>query len=251
MQGQDWFESYVVQGNYVEELARIPAERTEQEATFIATALALPKGRRILDLCCGIGRHTVALAQRGYRMVGLDLDRVALNIAAARAQEEHVQIELYHNDMRSIPFVDEIDGIINIFSSFGVYGSDDEDVQVLDSVARALSSRGVFLIDTINREYIFRNYRTNTWQRRSDGTLILVRRELDLNTSRHVVTETSISPDGDRTEHWHRFRFYALTEMIKMFKDVGLTVEDTWGDFEGSPYSLESRRMIILARKSI
>jgi hypothetical protein len=79
--------------------------------------------------------------------------------------------------------------------------------------------------------------------------MVLTRRELDLAISRHRVTDLLIHPDGSRSERWHRFRFYTLTELARMLREVGLEVQRTWGGFDGSPYDLESRRLIVVARK--
>jgi cyclopropane fatty-acyl-phospholipid synthase-like methyltransferase len=73
--GQPWFESFFVEGKFAEVLRRIPAEQTSKEVEFIVEALALLAKSRILDLCCGVGRHTVALASR--RMILLAQKRAA------------------------------------------------------------------------------------------------------------------------------------------------------------------------------
>ncbi|GAG14209.1 unnamed protein product, partial [marine sediment metagenome] len=132
---QPWFESFFVEGEYAEVLRRIPPEQTAKEVEFIVEALALPAESRILDLCCGVGRHTVPLASRGYRMVGLDLDEAALALARQRAQDSGVDVELVQAEMREIPFRDELDGVINIFSSLGYYDTDEEDTEVLAAVS--------------------------------------------------------------------------------------------------------------------
>lgn len=246
---QTWFESFFVEGRYEQVLAGIPAEQTAREVQFIVDALQLAAGSHILDLCCGVGRHTIALASQGYRMTGLDLNEQALAIAQQRADEAGVAIALLKRDMREIPFRSELDAVISIFSSFGYYETDEQDEQVLRSVAAALKTGGRFLIETANRERIFREFRPNEWQEEADGSLVLTTRDLDLLTGRSQVTDRIVHPDGRRSQRWHRFRFYSLSELARMLHAAGLAVVQTWGDFEGAPYSLTSRRMIVLAEK--
>lgn len=249
MQGQEWFDNFFVEGLFVEGLQRIPMERTEREVAFIADSLALPQGARILDLCCGIGRHTVSLAKRGYAMAGLDLDERAIELAQRRAAEAGVEVAWHHADMRDIPYGKELDAVINIFGSWGYFQSDDEDARVLAAVARALKPNGLFLIEIINRDNLFGRYQPNTWTTDAKGDLILTRYDLDLASSRHIATETTIHSDGHRSERWHTYRFYTLTELIRMLRDVGLGFRQAWGGYDVTPYTLESRRMIVLAEK--
>jgi SAM-dependent methyltransferase len=145
MSAQEWFESFFVQGHFAEELDRVSTRQTEREVAFIVETLALPAGARILDLCCGVGRHTVPLATRGYLMAGLDLDLAALERAERRADEAAVDVAWHQADMRDIPYQGELDGVLNLGGSWAYYETDDEDSQVLASVARALKPGGLFL----------------------------------------------------------------------------------------------------------
>src|SRR3954453_4518506 len=90
-------------------------ERTEQEVEGIVKLFALPSGSTILDLCCGHGRHAIPLAQRGYHVTGQDLSAVFFQRARADAVARHLQVRWVHSDMRTIPFENEFDAIINIF----------------------------------------------------------------------------------------------------------------------------------------
>ena len=76
----------------------------ESAADFIIPALGLPPGSRILDLGCGYGRNTIALARNGYSAVGLDNCGELLSIARSEAQEAGVHVHLVRADMRQMPF---------------------------------------------------------------------------------------------------------------------------------------------------
>jgi ubiquinone/menaquinone biosynthesis C-methylase UbiE len=247
---QAWFENFFVAGGYASVLADIPPDRTARETQFIAGALRLPPGSRILDLCCGVGRHSIALADQGYEVVGVDLNESALDIARQRAKEAGVKVQFVCADMRNIPFSGELNAVINIFSSFGYYETDDEDGQVLRAVAKALRDGGRFLIDTQSRGWLFRRFRESEWREEADGSLVLARTELDLLTSRYKTVEKVLRPDGRQIQRPYTFRSYTLTELAQLMRSAGLEPTQTWGDFDGSPYSLESRRMIVLAKKT-
>src|SRR5436309_6714365 len=99
-------------------------ERTEQEVEGIVKLLTLPPGSRILDLCCGHGRHAIPLAQRGYQVTGQDLSDYFLQRAREAAAVQGVQVQWVHHDMRGIPFENEFDAVINIFTAFGYLESE-------------------------------------------------------------------------------------------------------------------------------
>ena len=142
-----WYETFFDE-HYLKEYAKgLTLERTQKEANFIKSTLNLPQvapnatgGARILDLCCGHGRHTVELAAAGYSMVGQDLSATFLDLAKGAAAARNLQIQFIHTDMREIPFEGEFNAIINMFTAFGYFDDDTEDQKVLNAVARALKS---------------------------------------------------------------------------------------------------------------
>ena len=225
-------------------------ERAEKEAAFVASALGLKPGVRVLDLCCGPGRHSVQLAKRGLRVTGLDLNREYLELARRAAEAGNVALETVAADMRTISFENTFDAIVNMYSSFGYLESEAEDLKVLESAAKALKSGGQLILDMLNREWAVANYIQNDWHSGADGTLYVERRDLDLATSRMHVHFIVIDPSGSRRESvGHIIRLYTLTEMTRLLERVGLSVMAVFGGFDGESYAISTRRMIIHARK--
>jgi SAM-dependent methyltransferase len=245
-----WYVDFFRDGFY--QRAWAPAERfqrAEREVDFIVEALGLPAGASVLDLCCGEGRHTVALARRGYRMTGLDLSALHLRLARQAAKEAGVSVRWHRADMRDIPWEGEFDTVINVFTSFGYFESDDEDFKVLAGAVRVLKPGGRFLLDTINREWLVRHLETHGWQEGADGTLSIEDRSFDLLTGRQRNRVLSIYPDGTRREREIDLRMYTLKELVDMLSRAGLVTRGTWGAFDGRDYGLDTRRMIVLAEK--
>jgi len=246
-----WYVDFFRQGFYYRSWAPPDRfQRTEQEVEFIVQALGLPPGAHILDLCCGYGRHTVALAQRGFQMTGLDLSALHLRLARRAAKEAGVNVRWHRADMRDIPWEGEFDAVINMFTSFGYVESDEEDFKVLAGVARALKPGGRFLIDTINREMLMRHWEQHGWQQAADGTLRLEDRHFHFLTGRQRVRVLSIHPDGTRSEREIDLRLYSLKELADMLSRAGLAVRKVWGGYDGQEYGFDTIRMIVLAQKA-
>ncbi len=224
-------------------------ERTQREVDGILNLLVLPKGSSILDLCCGHGRHSIPLAQHGFKVTGQDLSEVFLREAEKEALAKGVHVDWLHSDMRNIPFENEFDAVINIFTAFGYLEDQGEDQKVLRQVCKALKQGGFFLIETLHREGLMRHYAPQMIRYYPEGLIELEERSFDLLTSRNEVNITMIYPDGQRTEYSHSLRVYTLTELVQMLTVAGLQVKAYFGAWDGSELTIDSFRLILLGRK--
>jgi SAM-dependent methyltransferase len=244
-----WYKTYFGE-NYLRHIEpTLTPERTQREVDGIVNLLALPKGSSILDLCCGHGRHSIPLAQHGYKVTGQDLSEVFLREAEREALAKGVQVNWQHGDMRNIPFENEFDAVINIFTAFGYLEDQSEDQKVLRQVCKALKQGGLFLIETLHREGLMRQYAPHMIRYYPEGVIELEERSFDLLTSRSEVTITTIYPDGQRTEYSHSLRVYTLTEFVQMLTLAGLRVKAYFGAWDRSELTIDSFRLILLAQK--
>ncbi len=244
-----WYKTYFGE-DYLRHIEpTLTPERTQREVDGIVNLLALPKGSSILDLCCGHGRHSIPLAQHGYKVTGQDLSEVFLREAEREALAKGVQVNWLHGDMRNIPFENEFDAVINIFTAFGYLEDQGEDQRVLQQVCKALKQGGLFLIETLHREGLMRQYAPHMIRYYPEGLIELEERSFDLLTSRSEVTITMIYPDGQRTEYSHSLRVYTLTEFVQMLALAGLRVKAYFGAWDRSELIIDSFRLILLAQK--
>jgi cyclopropane fatty-acyl-phospholipid synthase-like methyltransferase len=112
-------------------------EHAKKECDFIEDVLDIPKGSKILDVGCGIGRHAVELAKRGYKPTGLDYSSTFLKKGKIYAKKEGVDIKFIERDMRSLPFKEEFDAVINMCTSFGYFEEEKDHLEVLRGIAHA------------------------------------------------------------------------------------------------------------------
>lgn len=244
-----WYKTFFGE-DYLRIYSFLTPERTEREVDGIVRLLDLPPGSAILDLCCGHGRHALALAKQGYRVTGQDLSEVFLQHAQAEAEVQGVQVRWLQSDMRMIPFENEFDAVINIFTAFGYLENEDEDQQVLQQVHKALKPRGLFLLETMHREFLLRNFAASEVSRHADGLIVLEERDFDLLTSHSHVQVTMLSPDGQRREYAHSERIYTLTELARMLAMVGLHVKAYYGGLDGRQLRLTSPRLVVIGSKN-
>jgi SAM-dependent methyltransferase len=224
-------------------------EQVRREVDFIVKALDLPAGAKVLDLCCGQGRHSLELARRGFQVVGVDLSEALLYAARKRAESEGLSVTFLHCDMREIDFADEFDAVINMFTSFGYLESEAEDEKVLGKVVQALKSGGKFLLDVVNRDRLVRDFQAREWHAADEGWLVLEERTFDHLSGRMETRWVCVARDGVRYERLSSVRLYTTSELRTMLERAGLKVTNLFGDYDGSPYSWDSQRLIVLACK--
>lgn len=224
-------------------------ERVQQEVDFIVEVLQLPMGALVLDLCCGQGRHSLELARRGYRVVGVDLSEALLYQARQRAEREGLPVNFVQCDMRDITFTDEFDACINMFTSFGYLESESEDAKALEKVAQALKVGGKFLLDVMNRDRLVRRFQAREWHAADEGWLVLEERTFDPLSGRMETLWVCVARDGVRYERRSSIRLYTAAELRLMLERVGLGVTGLFGDYDGAPYVWDSPRLIVVAVK--
>jgi len=221
--------------------------RAEDEAAAVKKILKLKKGERVLDLCCGVGRHSIALARLGLSVTGLDLNESYLRRARARARRAGVEASFIRGDMRALRFASEFDAAVNIFTSFGYY-DDHTNLRVLQGVARALRPGGRFLIETMNREWLGRHFQT--WKVEEIGRdLLLTHHDYDPRSFR-IKSHWRLLR-GNRVIDLGGFvlRLYAPKELIALIEAAGLTVTAAFSGLDRSPLQVENSRLAVVARK--
>jgi len=218
------------------------------EVDAILRMLNITRPSRILDLCCGFGRHSIILAKKGHQVTGLDLSEKFLQKARDKADMLNLRLELEQRDMRDIQHMNEFDAVINLFTAFGFFDSEADDLMVLQGISRALKPDGQFLIDTINRDNVIYSRQTQTWTI-ENGLVVLEERFFDFFKSRLEIAHHLVENSGVKRKLESSFRLYTLREMLDMFSRAGLTLTDVYGDFDGSHYNANSPRMILVARR--
>lgn len=221
---------------------------SSREVSAVIRMLQLEDGQRVLDLACGFGRHSVLLAQKGFNVTGYDLSESFLKKAREIADSLLVALDLRQGDMREVPYDEEFDAVINMFTAFGFFDREDEDLKVLKGVYKALKPGGQFLMDVINREFALADLSHRRWTN-ENSSYMLEERFFDYFNSRLELTNRLILANGEVKEANYSIRLYTLTEMLEMFNKANLVLTDVYGNFDGELYSARSPRMILVATK--
>ncbi len=245
-----WYKTLFEQEDPIRYGIYAESDSSRAQVDFVIEKTGVEPGARVLDLCCGQGRHLLELIRRGYSGVGADLSEYMLSKCREVAEEDGIPVELIRCDMREIDFESDFDLVINMFTAFGYLESDDEDQKVLGAIGKALKPGGVFFIDMMGRDGLMRRFKPRHWDENSRGDIVVAERKMDMLTGRIDCREVELFADGSRREVNHSIRVYTFTELEKMLNQAGIKVESTWGGFDGSDFTMDSSRMIVVGRKN-
>ena len=243
----DWFADEAFWETFYPVL--FPPERFEIAEEQVDKILGLLdfKGACILDLACGPGRHSVVLAEKGFKVTGVDLSPFLLGKARERAEAVGVEVEWVHGDMRSFRRPSAFDLCLSMFTSFGYFENKEEDLAVLRNIHGSLTKGGAFLIDVVGKEWLAKHFQATSSQELSDGTLMIECREIHDDWSR-IRNRWILLKEGQTREHRFEHTIYSAQELKDSLMGAGFGSVRICGDLEGNEYGPEAKRLIAIAR---
>ena len=215
-------------------LDTIDPAQTEREVAFIARWLTQPEYTTVLDLCCGSGRHARPLAQRGYRVTGVDASAAALSAAAAETGNAVVYLQRDMRNLQGLP--GSFDAAVCLWQSFGSYDAA-TNAEVLEQVARKLKPGGRFILDIYHRDFFERNEGARSFER--DGTAIVETKRM---VGDRLIVRLDYATRGEVDEfEWQLFR---PEEIAQLAEQNGFTLLNVCTGFDETlPASAEQPRM--------
>jgi SAM-dependent methyltransferase len=183
-------------------------------------------------------------------ITGMDLSDDYLEIANNNPSSSNVTF--IKGDMREIPFSNHFDAIYNMFTSFGIFESDEENESVIQQVSKALKRNGLFLLDYENKFYFVSNdvlQKEKYWQKVDDNKYFLFENSFDVMKEREIFKASLIENGEVKISSGYNIRLYNFPEISTMLKRNGFEILETWGDYQYNKYCARSKRLIILSKK--
>jgi SAM-dependent methyltransferase len=239
----NWYENWF--GN---EYLTVYAHRDEDEARqlvqLILKYVNLGEKAKIIDLCCGQGRHAFLFAQEGFEVYGFDLSKTLLQVAKYK-NTQNDNTFFIQADMRYLPAVNNFDLLLNLFTSFGYFETDSENKSVFGQFHQVLKTGGYFVFDYFHTPYVRENLQR--YQSEQIGDL-RVEQERFIEGSR-VQKIIRLNRDGKKSTFYESVKMYKSDQILKMMEETSLSVRYVFGNYEGSPLSDDSERIIIIGQK--
>ncbi len=192
----------------------------------------------IMDLACGKGRHSIYLNSIGYRVTGVDLS--PQSIAYAK-QFENERLTFEVHDM-SLPFNKTFNAVFNLFTSFGYFENDIDNLNTIKAIKANLSQNGVGVIDFMNIDNVITNLVPEN-SKTVDGITFNLKRYIDKG---YLVKDISFTAEGKNHNYQERVKAITIDDFKTLFKKAGVTLIDVFGDYQLSTFNKQTSKRLVL-----
>lgn len=201
--------------------------------------LNLPEKAKVLDLACGKGRHAIYLNQLGFDVIGADLSENSIAEATKNANETlHFKV----HDMREA-FEEKYDAIFNLFTSFGYFENDDDNLKTLKAIKESLSEYGFAVIDFMNVNQVLDTLVPEEIKT-VDGIDFHLKRYLK---DGHIYKEIDFEDKGQKFHFTEKVKALTLEDFENLMEEAGIYLLDIFGDYKLKKFhKTESERLILI-----
>lgn len=218
-------------------------ERNYREAQIFMDNLThylnLPQKAKVLDLACGKGRHAIYLNQLGYDVTGADLSANSIAEANRNTNDTlHFQV----HDMRE-EFEDKFDAIFNLFTSFGYFEDDNDNLITLKAMKASLSEHGFAVIDFMNVNHVLANLIPNE---------VKIVENIEFHIKRyvsegHIFKEIDFEDQGQKFHFTERVKALTIKDFERLMEEAGIYLLDVFGDYKLKKFHKnDSERLIMI-----
>jgi len=234
-------------------------DNTVREIDALVEAAKLDQSDRILDLCCGQGRHCLELARRGFgHVTGLDRSRYLIRLARRRAKKAGLNISFHEGDARRRRFeTDSFDCVALMGNSFGYFEQEADDVAVLENVKKVLRSEGTIVLDITDGAWMRENFERRSWEWIDDLLFVCRERTLSADGDRLVSREVVVNSEiGVIADQFYAERLYTRERITELLEKLGFTeIVDhgtiLGGSDRGHDLGMMARRWFLTARAPV
>lgn len=228
---------------------------TRSEVDLFSKILRLSPEDKILDLCCGQGRHSLELTRQGFQNVeGLDRSHYLIQKAKSEAKKQGLKLRFREGDARKLPYpADTFDVVMLLGNSFGYFETIQDDMRVLKEIFRVLKPWGRLLIDVADGEYLRENFQPRSWEWIDKKHFVCRERSLSLDKqrliSREVITHIEKGVIADQFYAERLYSRESLRELLEKagFSDIAFHGEISPDSQRNQDLGMMERRIIVTA----
>ncbi|MFD0860950.1 class I SAM-dependent methyltransferase [Sungkyunkwania multivorans] len=216
-------------------------KEAHQFMDVLTNYLNLPEQAKVLDLACGKGRHSIYLNQLGYDVIGADLSPSSIEYAK---QFENDTLHFVEHDM-CVPLGAQFDAIFNLFTSFGYFENEEDNLNALKAIKCDLSDDGFAVIDFMNVEYVIAHLVPEEVKTVEGINFYLKRFVAD----GHIVKEIRFNIDGDDFFFTEKVKALTLEDFQKYFEQANIDLLDIFGDYKLNKFDADTSQRLVMIFK--
>jgi len=252
-----WTEEFFVDNAnlYMQELQEMD-ELAEEEADEL---LSLVLGEfdhspsTVLDVGCGLGRHSLEFAKAGLDVTGIDISPDYVAEARDRAEDASVadQTTFREWDMRNLDSMSEkFDLIVCLYNTLG-YFDDETNIEILQKMRQRLTDSGLCCVQVMNKDTALINFQPDMIHEHSFG-VVVAQHNFNTQTSQMEIARDVLRGEAPNLEYEGRVeykaRLYSPPELEQAFSDAGFEEVTLFGGYDGQDVSLDSGKLVVVVQ---
>lgn len=243
MEEKQWFEEWFDSPYYPLLYKKRNVDEARKFIQLLVKSLEIDEDSTALDLACGEGRHSLELNKQGLQVTGIDLSMRSIDIARKLEKKD---LEFFIEDMRRFELNRKFDFIFNLFTSFGYFDSQKDNLLVLDQVYKHLNKKGILIIDFLNGQKVIDSLVPYEYKE-IDGIQFEIKKEINES---HVIKKIKINDGKKEFNYFEKVQLFSLENFEDMLSSKNFKVGQVYGDYELTDFNeMNSDRLIIFAQK--
>ncbi len=243
MSDKEWFEKWFDSPYYHVLYANRSADEAKNFIAKLVGKYNIPAGSKVLDIACGKGRHSQTLATHGLDVTGIDLSKNSITYAK-QFENDHLKFEVW--DMRHVYKANNFDFVFNLFSSFGYFEDDAQDLIAIKAFAANLKASGTLVLDYMNTECVVKLLKPRDIIQRGD-IQFHIQKKIEKGFIKKTIDFLANGVNQSFTEELKIINLYRFKQMLA---EAGLELKATYGDYDLSEFNPgASMRLILVAEK--
>lgn len=235
---KDWFASWFNTSYYHILYKHRDYSEGESFLKNLIYFLKLKENDYVLDLGCGKGRHSIYLNSLGFHVIGADLSKNSIDFAK---QFETETLQFVEHDMRN-PFKTKFDVILNLFTSFGFFEDDAEDIGILQNIKNGLNPNGIAVIDFMNTKKVISEL-VSEEVLTIDGITFKMNRYVK---NGFIIKEINFDADGEHHTYFEKVKSLDLAKINTYLNSVGFKIKYIFGDYQLEKFNEDTSDRLIL-----
>lgn len=243
---KEWFESWFDSPFY----RLLYTKRTETEAADFVNKLIdylhPKKEAKVLDIASGYGRYALQFAAHGFDVTGIDLSETRINSSKNQIESQE-NVQFFVHDMRKPFYINYFDYAFNFFTSFGYFEKKSDNVLAATAFVDALKDNGILVIDYMNAKKVINNLVAQESVDKSGVQFEITRFVEEHKIVKHIEL---VDTTGATYSFDEKVSALELEDFRILFENQGMTLMDTFGDYDLQPFDVEnSNRLIMIFKK--
>lgn len=242
----DWYRDWFLSDEYIDVYLHRNDEEAERFLKTVLKFIDIPEAS-VLDAACGAGRHSIALAKRGFRVTAFDLSINLLKLAFKKAEKENLHVNFFKADFKNVGLKPGFDLIINAFTSFGYFETDEENFRFICDSVNFLNKGGKFVLDYMNIDFLKKNLIPYSEKYVEEKKIIERRKIID----ERIVKEICIENGSMKKCFIESVRMYSHDFLVNELKTIGFEIEKILGNYDGDTFDpVNSDRIILICGRN-